>query len=133
MNLDLLTQQPSPIPMHAYAAFGALAIGGLQLLMPKGTLLHRGMGYAWIVAMAAVAISGFFIHQIRMIGPFSPIHLLSIFTLYTLVTALLAARAGNIDKHRKEMRILFFLGLLLAGAFTFFPGRVLHSVLISTA
>jgi len=102
------------------------------MAMPKGTMLHRGMGYVWIIAMAAVAISGFFIHQIRMIGPFSPIHLLSIFTLYTLVVALLAARAGNIDKHRKEMRILFFLGLILAGAFTLFPGRVLHSVLMST-
>jgi uncharacterized membrane protein len=31
--------------------------------------------------MAVVAASSFWIHQMRLVGPFSPIHLLSIFTL----------------------------------------------------
>jgi uncharacterized membrane protein len=30
--------------------------------------------------MAMVAISSFWIHQIRLLGPWSPIHLLSVFT-----------------------------------------------------
>ncbi len=34
--------------------------------------------------MAAVAVSSFWIHQIRLLGPWSPIHLLSIFTLVML-------------------------------------------------
>ena len=34
--------------------------------------------------MAVVAVSSFWIHQIRLVGPWSPIHLLSIFTLVML-------------------------------------------------
>ena len=37
--------------------------------------------------MLAVAISSLWIHEIRLLGPFSPIHFLSIFTLVMLPMA----------------------------------------------
>ena len=46
----------------------------------------------WWPLIALIAISSFWIHGYRMIGPFSPIHLLSIFTLAMLPLAVVHAR-----------------------------------------
>jgi uncharacterized membrane protein len=78
--------------------------------------------------MAAIAISSFWIHSIRNIGPFSPIHALSIFTLAMLPFAVLHARHHRVRRHRNAMIAIFFGGLVIAGAFTFMPGRIMHAV-----
>jgi len=75
--LEILFEQASPIPHHALAAFAAVIIGAVQLWMRKGGRAHRIMGYLWVTLMAIVALSSFFIHKIRLVGAFSPIHLLS--------------------------------------------------------
>ncbi len=129
LSFDPLFAASSPIPLHALLAIAALVVGAVQMLAAKGTRWHRGLGYLWITLMAGVAVSGFFIHTIRWIGPFSPIHALSVLTLWTLVVAISAARRGDIARHRKAMRALFFQALILAGAFTLLPGRIMHSVL----
>lgn len=82
-----------------------------------------------MVAMALAAVSSFFIHTIRMFGPFSALHLLSIITLVALVYAYRAARRGDIDSHRRTVVSLVVFGLIGAGLFTFMPGRILHEVL----
>jgi len=79
--------------------------------------------------ISAVAISSFFIHDLRHFGPFSVIHLISVFTLYSVVTAISAARAGNIAKHKKDMIVLYALAMILTGAFTLLPGRVMNAVI----
>lgn len=84
MSLGPLLSAPPPIPWHAFAAFAALAVGGAQLALPKGNTRHRVMGYAWVTLMLAIAISSFWIQQIRLVGPFSPIPLLSILVLVTV-------------------------------------------------
>jgi len=68
----------------ALAAMTAFLLGLVQLAAPKGTLPHRTLGWIWVGLMVSVALSSFWIHQIRLIGLWSPIHLLSIFTLVTL-------------------------------------------------
>lgn len=113
---------------HALAAFAALFLGAAQLLGKKGTPTHRALGYVWVALMAVVALSSFFIHQIKMVGLFSPIHLLSIFTLFSLSWAVYEARRGEIARHRLIMISLFFLALVLTGGFTLLPGRIMHSV-----
>ncbi|MGE0719502.1 MAG: hypothetical protein AB7P02_28935, partial [Alphaproteobacteria bacterium] len=75
MTLAPLNAAPLVIQLHAWAAMGAFALGLVQLVAPKGTLPHRTLGWIWVVLMAVVAVSAFFIHQIRLIGPWSPIHL----------------------------------------------------------
>ena len=77
MILDPLLSAPQPIPVHAIAALVAMVLGGLQLWGAKGTRNHRTLGYIWVGLMAIVAFSGFFIHVLKLVGPFSPIHLLS--------------------------------------------------------
>lgn len=128
MNFDMLWDEAMPIPIHAIVALIALGLGVVQLLAPKGAALHKGVGRVWVGAMAFVALSSFFIFEIRLIGPFSPIHLLSIFTLFMLVIAVQAARQGNIVRHKQIMTSLFWFALVLTGAFTLLPGRAMYRV-----
>jgi len=129
MNWQPLWNDGLVISGHALAAMFAMGLGGLQLAAPKGTLLHRVLGYLWVGAMAAVAVSSFWIHEFRMIGPFSPIHALSALVLVTLIYSVSAARRGNVAAHRASMIQLFVLALVLTGAFTLLPGRTMHAVL----
>ena len=117
-----------PIAPHAVMALLALALGGAQLVAPKGTGVHRGVGYVWAGLMIGAAISALFIHEIRAWGRFSPIHLLVAVVLIGLWVGINAARRGNIRRHRIVMRLLFFSALVVAGAFTLLPGRVMHQV-----
>ena len=130
MNFQPLLESAQPIMVHAMAAMLAVGLGGVQFVLPKGSRLHRWLGYAWVALMVLVAVSSFFIHEIRVIGVFSPIHLLSLFVLVTLFTAVSAGRNGRVSQHRKAMVMLYVFGLLLAGAFTFLPGRMTHVMLI---
>lgn len=127
--MEILFEQTSPIPHHALAAFAAVIIGALQLWMRKGGRVHRIMGYIWVALMAIVALSSFFIHEIKMFGAFSPIHLLSIFTLWSLYMAIRAAKDRRINAHRRWMQNLYVMALLITGAFTLLPGRTMHTVL----
>ena len=79
--------------------------------------------------MAFVAIGSFWIHQIRLLGPWSPIHLLSIFTPIMLVVGVLAARGHNVRRHKITMISIFAGALLVAGLFTLVPGRIMHTVI----
>jgi uncharacterized membrane protein len=128
INPAPLFEAATPIPFHAMAALGAAALGAVQLWRPKGGPAHRQLGYLWVVLMASVAISGLFIHEIRMFGSFSPIHLLSLLTLASLWVAISRAQRRDIQGHRRVMILLFWLALVLTGFFTFWPGRVMHEV-----
>ena len=128
MSLGPLLSAPPPIPWHAFAAFAALAVGGAQLALPKGTVRHRVLGYAWVALMLVIAISSFWIQQIRLVGPFSPIHLLSILVLITVPLAVWHAHNHRVAKHRKVMISLYVFALIGAGVFTLLPGRIMHAV-----
>ena len=69
-----------------------------------------------------------FFSSLRLWGPFSPIHLLSIWTLFSLVMGVYHARHGNIRQHKTWMGLLYILALLATGVFTLWPGRVTHGV-----
>jgi len=128
MSLAPLLNASPVIQIHAFAAMGAFALGLVQFAAPKGTLPHRTIGWIWVALMAMIAISSFWIHSIRMIGPFSPIHALSIFTLVMLPLAVMHAHRHRVMQHRKAMISIFVGALVIAGAFTFLPGRVMHAV-----
>lgn len=72
----------------------------------------------------------FWINTIRLVGPFSPIHLLSAFVLWSLFQAVTSARDHRIADHKRAMQGLAFGALLIAGAFTFLPGRLMNAVLL---
>jgi uncharacterized membrane protein len=116
------------IPLHAFAAMAAFVLGLVQFAAPKGTLPHRTIGWIWVVLIAAVAVSSFWIHEIRLVGPWSPIHLLSIFTLIVLPIAVWRAHTHRVADHRRIMIFIFSGALVVAGLFTLLPGRIMHQV-----
>jgi uncharacterized membrane protein len=129
MSLAPLLNAPSTIPLHAFAAMTAFVLGVVQLAAPKGTLPHRTLGWIWVGLMATVAISSFWIHQARIIGPWSPIHLLSIFTLVILPLGVWRAHRHRVKDHRRIMIFIFTGALVIAGLFTLVPGRIMHTVI----
>jgi uncharacterized membrane protein len=130
LTLQPLLDAAPAIQVHAFAAMAAFALGFVQLAAPKGTLPHRTVGYVWVVLMLVICITSFWIQDLRVWGPWSPIHLLSIFTLVTLPFAILHARRHRVSQHRNAMIAMFAGALLIAGLFTFVPGRIMHAVVL---
>jgi uncharacterized membrane protein len=128
MSLAPLLDAAPAIPVHAFAAMAAFALGIVQFAAPKGTLPHRTVGWIWVALMAIVAASSFWIHEVRLLGPWSPIHLLSIFTLIMLPIAVWRARRHRVADHRRIMTLTFVGALVIAGLFTLLPGRIMHAV-----
>jgi uncharacterized membrane protein len=128
MSLAPLLHAGPAIQIHAFAAMTAFALGLIQLTAPKGTLPHRTLGWIWVALVLVVSTTAFFIHQIRLWGPWSPIHLLAIFTLIMLPVAVMAARLHAVKRHRRTMIGIFVGALVIAGLFTFVPGRIMHAV-----
>jgi uncharacterized membrane protein len=130
MSLAPLLEAAPAIPLHAFAAMGAFALGLVQFAAPKGTLPHRTLGWIWVLLMVGVAASSFWIHQIRLVGPWSPIHLLSIFVLTMLPLAVWRAHTHRVADHRRIMILMFSGALVIAGLFTLLPGRIMHAVVL---
>lgn len=128
MTLAPLLHASPAIQVHAFAAMTAFGLGVVQLAAPKGTLPHRTVGWIWVVLMVVVSVSAFFIHELRIWGQWSPIHLLAIFTLAMLPLAVRRAHIHAVVQHRRAMQGLFFGALVIAGLFTFLPGRIMHAV-----
>src|SRR5580692_6438243 len=133
MSLAPLLDAAPAIPVHAFAAMAAFGLGVVQLAAAKGTLPHRTIGWIWVVLMLAVAISSFWIHQIRLVGPWSPIHLLSIFTLTMVPLAVWKAHRHEVADHRRIMIMIFSGALVIAGLFTLLPGRIMHAVVFGAS
>jgi uncharacterized membrane protein len=129
MTLPPLLAASPTIQVHAFAALAAFALGAVQLAAPKGTIPHRLFGWLWAGLMLTAVLSSFLIHEIRLWGPWSPIHLLSIFTLIMLPLAVWRARRHDVRRHQRAMVGLFAGALVIAGIFTFMPGRIMHAVL----
>ncbi len=129
MTLEPLVTASPVIQVHAYAAIAAFMLGAYVLFGRKGDVRHKRLGRIWVALMVLVALTSFFIWTIRMIGPFSPIHVLSVLTLAGLWRAVGHARARRIIAHRRTMQSLYLGALIIAGFFTFMPGRIMYEVL----
>jgi uncharacterized membrane protein len=128
VSLAPLLAEPWYIQVHAFGAIAAFGLGLAQFAMTKGTTRHRAVGYSWVALMIIIALTSFFIHGIRLVGPFSPIHILSVITLYSAIAAVMHARAGRITAHKINMHLLFWAALVGAGTFAFIPPRLMGEV-----
>lgn len=125
--VPLLSATPT-IQLHAVAAMAAFCLGLVIIVRRKGTASHRLLGALWAGTMAVVALSSFWIHTIKQFGGYSLIHLLSVLTLVSLPYALWNVFHGRGRAHGRTMLALFFGALVIAGAFTLLPGRIMNQV-----
>lgn len=117
------------ILIHLGAALTALVLGIAVFLRRKGNLAHRVLGRTWVGLMLVTAISTYWI---RSGGNFSWIHGLSVISLVALSFAVYFAMTGNIRRHQRIMKGVFFGALVVAGAFTLLPARLLGHALWSS-
>ena len=123
-NLNLIWQSPIAIQIHLLSILLVIALTFVQLFGKKGTGAHRIIGWTWVILMLIAAISSFFIQTINKDG-FSLIHLLSVLTLISLPQIVYFARKGDVKRHQRTVLSLIIGGLLIAGIFTFTPGRLM--------
>ena len=127
MNLDIFFDAPLVIIIHSLFAFVALSLGIAMFLRKKGTKSHKMIGRMFALFMAVVAISAIFIRNIND-GSFSFVHVFVIVTFTALFQTFYHIRKGNIAKHKSAVKGLFFGALLIPGALSFLPGRLMWSV-----
>jgi uncharacterized membrane protein len=132
LSLDPLYSADLEISIHAFIAMAAFALGAIQLAAPKGTISHKVMGWCWVILMVVVAGSSLFINTNCTFGPFSAIHLLTLLTFASLFIGIRHARRHNRTAHGGTMVFLFIGSLVIAGAFTFLPDRIMHDVAFGT-
>ncbi|MBC7415559.1 MAG: DUF2306 domain-containing protein [Herminiimonas sp.] len=121
--------------LHLASILPAFVIGTYMMVRRKGTPLHRRLGRIYMVLMLLTALVTLFMPA--QVGPrwldhFGFIHVFSLLVFYSVPRGWQAARRGNIRQHRGSMIGLYVGGLLIAGAFTFAPGRLLHDWVFGT-
>ncbi|MEO1659200.1 MAG: hypothetical protein AAFR65_15940 [Pseudomonadota bacterium] len=137
MSIDFAPLYAAPwyIQIHAISAMAAFVLGGIQFAAPKGTLPHKTLGIIWVGLMSAVTISSAFI-----LGPpveggtffdrLSFIHIFTLITAYGIYGGLRFLIAGSpaLKNHWKPFLGIYIGGLVVAGAFAFTPGRIMHQI-----
>ena len=116
---------------HLATVVPCFIIGTVLLLIKKGTIVHRRFGRVYMVLMMITACITLFMPA--QVGPsflnhFGWIHSFSFLTIYTVPTAYVAVKKGNIKAHKRKMILLYFGAIIIAGGFTFTPGRYLYEV-----
>jgi uncharacterized membrane protein len=113
---------PWALFIHVGTVIPALLLGGPVLIMKKGTKLHKLLGRIWAVLMVTTAISSFWLQG--LVGSIGPIHIFSVVTLVSIPRAIWAIRKGDVVTHQRAM-VGPYIGLLVAGLFSFMPGRMM--------
>ena len=115
---------------HLATIVPAAFIGAYLLLRQKGTPGHRLLGKIYMLLMMTTAVITLFITA--EVGPtllnhFGFIHLFSLLVIYSVPAAYFAIRVHNIKRHKFNMLGVYLSAVLIAGAFTFSPGRLMHT------
>jgi len=116
--------------LHLATIVPAFFIGSYLFVNHKGTSIHKLLGKVYMVLMLVTAIITLFMPaQVgsTVLNHFGFIHLFSLLTFVTVIGAYLSVLKGNIQAHRFNMLGLYIGGIIIAGAFTFVPGRLLHT------
>lgn len=122
----------------AYLHFATIApcflIGTWLLLRRKGTAIHKRLGriYVVLITFSSVVAAA----MPALVGPtlwghFGFIHLFCAVVFVSVPLAMWSIKRGDVRTHAGTMRGLYFGGILIAGAFAFSPGRLLHAWLFA--
>ena len=121
------------VRIHAAAGVLAFVLGTTVMVRRKGGRWHKRIGKAWIATMVTLAVSGLFIHQVRMWGIWSPFHLFVPVTLASCWWAVWTIRQRDLKAHASTMIGLYCGGVLVAGGMTFAPGLLMHRIFIGAS
>lgn len=69
--------------VHLFAATIGLITGTLQLVMTKGTSIHRKIGFVYVASISVLLITAFLIY--RLFGRFGIFHIFAVISAVTLI------------------------------------------------
>lgn len=133
MTLTPILSASLPIQLHVVAALIGLTLGAYVLYRPRRDRLHKILGYIWVVAMAVLSLSSFAIPSHFTAIGVGPLHMFAVLTLTSLWFGVRFAIQRNFTAHEKVFRSLYSNGLVIAGAFTFLPGRTINRIIFADA
>ncbi len=122
--------EPLIIQVHATVAILGFFVGGYAMVARKGTARHKRVGRIFALLALSTAATSFFIHEIRLWGLWSPIHLLSIYTIWMIWRGVSLIRQGDMNGHLSHMRFIYLAGFVVAGSFTLIPDRLTYKILL---
>lgn len=131
--MDKATYLSTYLPLayaHLATILPAFVIGTYMMFARKGNGVHRALGKAYMALMMITAAITLFMPAAvgpRLLSHFGFIHLFSVLALVSVPRAWVAARNHDVKAHKYSMIGLYVGGLLIAGAFTFAPGRLMHT------
>ncbi len=73
--------------VHLISGIFALVLGGLVIILKKGTKIHKKVGYFYVFSMIVLIISSFGIY--RLFGKFGLFHFFSLISTTTLLLGIL--------------------------------------------
>ena len=117
--------------IHLATVLPCFLIGTILLIIKKGTKIDIYSGRVYIILMLITAtVTLFMPAQVgpRFLDHFGLLHSFSLLTIYSVPTAYLVIKAGNVKVHKRKMILLYFGAIILAGGFTFYPGRYLYTL-----
>lgn len=109
---------------HLITVIPAIPLGTYVILSRKGGARHKLLGKIWLALMFVTAIATIFIRNIND-GQFSWIHAFTLLTFIAIPQAIVSARQGRIEAHKKHLRNFFIGALVIAGLTAFAPGRTM--------
>jgi uncharacterized membrane protein len=112
------------VAVHLFTVLPAIPLGAYLLFVRKGGTRHRWVGRLWLTLMGVTALATLFIRDINH-GKLSAIHLFTLLTFIAIPRALWTARRRQFMQHRRTMLAFYAGALLIAGYFTFLPGRLM--------
>jgi uncharacterized membrane protein len=117
------------IHYHLFLLLISFLIATYIMLTKKNTKQHKVLGAIYMGLMLIAVIISLFISA--TIGPtlfnhFGVLHILSLFMLYIIPSAYIAAKNGNIKKHRNIMISLYVGTIVIAIVFSLTPTILLH-------
>ena len=128
-DLAVFAMLSPAIKIHLLAALAALVLGAVLMAARKGRHFHRAAGWTWVALVGVTAGSTLFIASLNH-GKWSLLHLFTGWTLIVLPLAVLAAKRGEIVRHRRNMMGLFYGGFAVNLQIPFIPGRALWLMLL---
>ena len=126
MDLTPFLHAPPIVKLHVVTMLSLLPLGAVQLALPKGSPLHRSLGYLFVALMLITVTASFFIREPG--GGFAVSHLFIPTIIIMLALGLWAVKRGNIVGHRRWMTFVYIGALFGGGGFAFTPGHFLYRV-----
>lgn len=134
MTLDPLLTAAPEIRLHVAFALVAMIFGPIAIFRRRRDRVHKVLGYTGVAGMAGLAGTGLMIESdFPLLGPYGPIHLLSLYALWSLAAGVYWAWRRKFGRHEAYMKSLWFTAIGVTGLLTLLPGRVMNRMIFGDA